>query len=369
MSQPKNKNLVWLTSLGSGILIVIALTWSLGLVVSGIWRLNKPSEIQTTQPEQSTSDKLPQPQESARDRALQAEKSTHESFAQVQNVPSGRFRYGGSTAWAPLRLLIDSAIQAKRPEFKLIYLETKDSPAGSRIGIQMLLEGELAFIHSSYPLHEKDYVQARQRGFELKEIPVAIDAIAVAVNPSLNIPGLTLEQLSSIYSGKILNWQEVGGPDLEITPYSRPVETGGTVEVFLEYLVLSDRDLGSNVEFFDTTTQALGQLSDTPGGIYYASAPLIFRQCKVKPLSIGRNPGQFVHLYQEPFVPMSLCPEQRNQINISAFKEYPLTRYLYIVVKQNGGIEEQAGEAYANFLLTAQGQEMIAKSGFLPIRR
>ena len=52
-------------------------------------------------------------------------------------------------------------------------------------------------------LNKKDLV--------LKEIPVAIDGIAIAVNFNLNIPGLTVTQLKNIYTGKITNWREVGG--------------------------------------------------------------------------------------------------------------------------------------------------------------
>lgn len=48
--------------------------------------------------------------------------------------------------------------------------------------------------------------------------------------------------------------------------------------------------------------------------------------------------------------------------------EYPLSRRLVVVVKQNGQFEQQAGEAYANLLLTAEGQKMISKAGFVNIR-
>ena len=64
----------------------------------------------------------------------------------------------------------------------------------------MLLNNQLAFDHA---VKDKEYQQAQQRGFKLEEIPVAIDGIAIAVNPNLNIPGLTLSQLKDIYTGKI----------------------------------------------------------------------------------------------------------------------------------------------------------------------
>ncbi len=359
MSEQKNKSVAVPNSLGIAVLIVVALVWSVGLVGRGFWRLNQPSGIQPSESKQTTESK----------QNTESKQTIPESFAQVQNVSTGIFSYGGSTAWAPIRLLVDSAIQAERPEFQLRYVEPNMGLTGSRTGIRMLLDNRLTFAQSSHSLLEQEYDRAKQRGFTLKQIPIAIDGIAVAVNPNLNVPGLTLDQLNSIYSGRIVNWQEVGGPDLEITPYSRPTSTGGTVEFFTEE-ILKGQGFGSNIEFVSTTTQALRRLADNPGGIYYASAPAMVPQCKIKTLPLGREPGEFVPPYQEPFVPSAQCPNRRNKLNVQAFqtKQYPITRYLYVVVKQNGNIEEQAGEAYGNFLLTVQGQELIAKAGFVPIR-
>lgn len=124
------------------------------------------------------------------------------------------------------------------------------------------------------------------------------------------------------------------------------------------------------MEFVSTTTQALRKVADSPGGIYYASAPEVVPQCTIRSLPLGRQLGKFVPPYQEPFVPLSQCPGKRNQLNIEAFQtgQYPITRNLFVVVKQNGQIEQQAGEAYANFLLTGQGQQLISQSGFVRIR-
>lgn len=119
-----------------------------------------------------------------------------------------------------------------------------------------------------------------------------------------------------------------------------------------------------------TTTQALRKIADNPGGIYYASAPEVVPQCTIKSLPLGRKPDELIPPYQEPFVPLSQCPSVRNRLNIQAFQtaQYPITRNLYVVVKQNDQIDEQAGEIYANFLLTPQGQELIAQTGFVKIR-
>ncbi len=49
-------------------------------------------------------------------------------------------------------------------------------------------------------------------------------------------------------------------------------------------------------------------------------------------------------------------------------KDYPLTRTLFLIIKQNGDIEEEAGKAYANLLLSTEGQEQIMKIGAIPMR-
>lgn len=294
------------------------------------------------------------------------EVATGEGFSGVQNVPSGLFSYGGSTTWAPMRLTVDSVIQATRPEFRLRYVDPIAGAPGSGAGIKMLIQDEIAFAQSSRPVSDQENQTAVQRGFKLKQIPVAIDGIAIAVNPSLNIPGLTIDQVKAIYSGTITNWNQVGGPNLAIQPFERPPTAGaGTIEV-----LLGDRKPGANVQDVPNTTAGLRKLAVSPGGVYFSTATELVPQCTIKPVSIGRQPGQFVPPYQEPLVAPSNCPAQRNQINASAFRsgQYPLTRNLFVVVKQNGGAEQKAGEAYANFLLTAQGQSLTEKAGFVSLR-
>ncbi|MCU0533183.1 MAG: substrate-binding domain-containing protein [Hydrococcus sp. Prado102] len=346
MSQ-KNKRAVSLTLMGGVIAIAVALLWSLGLVTSGIWRLTQSSE----------------------DRTKQTTQTIVESFALVRDVPTGLFSYGGSPSWAPIRLSVDSAIQANRPEFRLRYVQPIDEPPSTRAAIKMLLDDRLTFVQSSYSLHPEERDRAVKNGFRLEQIPVGIDSIVIVVHPSLNISGLTLEQVRSIYTGQITNWKELGGPDLKIIPYSRPVSAGGQVEFFIND-VLKSQSFGSEVEFLATPTEALRKLENEPGGIYYGSAPLVLSQCHVKPLALGRSPNEFVAPYQDSLVDATQCPDRRNQPNIEAFQtgSYPLTLYMYVVIKQNGRSEEQAGEAYANFLLTEQGQELIEKAGFVRIR-
>jgi serine/threonine-protein kinase len=144
--------------------------------------------------------------------------------------------------------------------------------------------------------------------------------------------------------------------------------SAASVDIFLQEVTKSE-NFAANVELIGTTTQALRKIASTPGSIYFASAPEVVPQCTIKPIAIGRKPDEFVTPYQEPFVPLSQCPTRRNQLNQAAFQQgkYPLTRNLFVVLKQNGQIEQQAGEAYANLLLTGYAQELISKAGFVPL--
>ncbi|MBD2089563.1 hypothetical protein H6F67_06820 [Microcoleus sp. FACHB-1515] len=89
----------------------------------------------------------------------------------------------------------------------------------------------------------------------------------------------------------------------------------------------------------------------------------------MKSLAIGRQSGQFVAPYQGQIFLSPQCPGQRTQLDLDALRDnYPLTRRLFVIVKQNGQSDQQAGEAYANLLLTRQGQDLLRQAGFVPIR-
>ncbi|MBV9385952.1 MAG: PstS family phosphate ABC transporter substrate-binding protein [Chroococcidiopsidaceae cyanobacterium CP_BM_ER_R8_30] len=350
------------------VLVLALLIVAIGLLGGGIWwfihrgigghfGINTTSASPDTEANKGSITPAPLPSSSAK------------TFAAVKNVPSGLFSEGGSTTWAPIRQTADPVIQTVWPQFQLRYTQPINEAPGSGTGIKMLLNDQLTFSQSSRPIQNQEYQQAQARGFALQEIPVAIDGIAVVINPNLKIPGLTVAQLKGIYSGRLVNWDQVGGPNLPITPYSRRLADSGTVEFFVDN-VLGGQNFSKNVKFITTTTQALRAVANNLGYIYYASAPEIVGQCSVRPLPLGSRSDALVPPYREPFIPLSQCPSQRNQLNEVAFKngQYPITRQLFVIVKQNGEIAQRAGEAYANLLLTNQGQELIRQAGFVRIR-
>ena len=281
-----------------------------------------------------------------------------DSFQAVE-VPPGQYRYGGSTTWAPIRGTVDPKLQQAVPGLELIYQTPTNRDTGSSSGIQMLLADELDFAQTSRPLTSDEKRQAKQQGIILEEFPVAIEGVALVVHPALAITDISQAELRDIYIGQITNWQQVGGPDLSVVPISRS-DAGGTVSFFIQ-TVLKDETLASNVQLSDSTTKALRLTANTPGAIYFASAPEVVGQCTGKPLSIEGQPP-----YQPPYVDLQNCPNQRNQPNLDGFAAgtYPLTRKIYVI----GSSDDDIGRAYAALLLSAEGQAALNTAGFAQLR-
>ena len=347
--------------------LAIALLVTLGLIGGGVWLFRgQLGQLFSQSSDSSVRDAAEGPITGS---APNSEMIDVSSFAEVSDIPDGVFNYGGSSTWVPLRQTVDTVVNETQPSFELRYVNPLDGIPSSGSGIRMLLDDQLAFAQSSRPLKDEEYDRAKQRGITLKQVPVAIDGIAVAVHPELDVAGLTIAQLKQIYTGNVTNWNQVGGPNLPVVPVSRSPESGGTVEFFIAN-VLGGEALAPNIKLVPTTTQALREVGNNPGSIYYASAPEVVPQCTIKPLPVGRSADDLVPPYQEPLVPSQACPDVRNQLNAEAFQNgnYPITRRLFVIIKQNGQTDEKAGEAYAQLLLTAPGQELIRRAGFVRIR-
>jgi phosphate transport system substrate-binding protein len=281
--------------------------------------------------------------------ALSSDPNTVATFADVSTVPRGVFRYGGSTTWSLIRAAVLAPLTTAHPDFQLTYADPWSGDPSSGSGIEMLLQNQLSFAMSSRSILAKEHEAAQTRGMQLTEIPVAIDGYAIAVHLDLPILGLTLDQVNKLQAREYTNWQEVGGPDLPIRYY------------------VKRNDEDPNATAIKTTTEAIQQLATDPGGVYWASAPLLAAQCMIKTLPITQNGGTYI----SPTIPPGPCPAGSDrQVNTAAFRDgsYPLTRRLTIVIKQDGTPDQVAGEAYAQLLLTDQGQSLIREAGFVSLR-
>ncbi|MEL6604595.1 MAG: PstS family phosphate ABC transporter substrate-binding protein [Cyanobacteria bacterium J06614_10] len=293
-----------------------------------------------------------------------------DSLSTLDAIPSGYYDYGGSATMVPIRQAVETLLSAEASDFLLNYVNPIDSAPNSTRGIDMLLSGEIAFADASRSIRPEEYEIAEQLGFELQQTPVAIDGVAVTVHPDLDIEGLTVQQLKDIYLGNIVNWREVGGPDLAIQAFSMLPSTSGTAN-FFSRRILKREPLSDRVTIVTETTPVLRQVAATPGSIYYVSAPLAVPQCSVKTLPIATAADRpYVAPYLTPPVDPAACPRQRNEINRDAFRNgtYPLLRRLFVISKKGDSSDAIAGQAYGEILLSAEGQMLVEQSGFVSIR-
>ena len=284
-------------------------------------------------------------------------------------LPQGTWQYSGSTTWQSINTLVDRQLKTNYPQFKLLRSDHPRLPSGSGTGIRMLINGQVSFALSSRPVNDTEYDAAIIRGKVLKQVPVAIDGVAIVANPNLKLDRLTIKQLSAIYQGKITNWKQLGGQDLSITAYARSPQSGTTE--FFRNNVLRDRQYGRDVIFVEESEQAIARVSDPAnlGGIYFVSVSEVIHNCNLKLLALARRSGSIaVDLDRDNHYCDSNNTEQALNVEVLRTGEYPLVRRLFIIIEVNSPVDEEVGEAYKNLMLTKEGQKAIADAGFIPIR-
>jgi phosphate transport system substrate-binding protein len=281
------------------------------------------------------------------------------SMGEVQNVPTGIFNYGGALTFASLaKSGMNDAIAQAHPEFRLRYTEPMNSNPGSGTGIAMLINGQLSFAQSGRHLTDAEYNQAKNRGFTLEQVPVALDGVAFFIDPGINITGLSLDQVQNIFRGNVTSWEEVGGPDIPIKVISQDPKLTSVIQILFEGL--DEATLSPDALIIRDFTTAIQTVAKTPGAISYSSASAVIGQRTVHRLGLAKaGSNQYVQVSTKD-----------NQINAEALRDgtYPFTRRLFVIIRRDGTLDEKAGLAYANFLLSADGQQIVGKSGLVAIR-
>jgi phosphate transport system substrate-binding protein len=225
------------------------------------------------------------------------------------------------------------------------------SGGGSGTGITALTDKTIQIANASRAMKPEEIETAQANGVDPKELTVAGDAIAVIVHPDNPVDQLTLQQVSDIFSGKINNWEEVGGENRPIVRVSRETNSGTHV-FFLESVIRLGRKDDKSIFSADTLllpssegiTSEVGQNLNAIGydGLGYITPA-------VKMLSLATDPAG-------PYV----GPSKETALDGS----YPIARdlYMYTDGEPTGWVKE-----YLDWILSAEGQAIVAKLGFVPI--
>lgn len=225
-------------------------------------------------------------------------------------------------------------------------IQVQVTGGGSGTGISSLINGTTDICNSSRPMKDQEKEQIKQKfGADPVEIPVAKDALSVYVNEGSKIESLTLEQLYGIYTGKVMNWKEVGGPDAKIILYGRE-NSSGTYEYFKEH-VLKKEDFAPETQTLSGTAAVVNAVSKDPNGIGYGGAAFGKGIREIKVAGADGNP---------------VAPTKENVYSGT----YPLARNLFIYLRQppTGHIKQ-----YIDWILGPEGQTIVNNVGYYPIKQ
>jgi phosphate transport system substrate-binding protein len=233
----------------------------------------------------------------------------------------------GSTSVKPIADELAEVYMQKNPGVVITV-----GGGGSTVGITNVREGTTDIGMSSRDLKGDEKT--------LNKIVIAWDGVAVVVNPTNNVDDLTLEQIKKIYTGEIVNWNEVGGVKAKITVVTRE-EGSGTRGTFEDII------MGEDKTTIDAITQpSTGAVKATVAGdknaIGYISLAALTED--VKSLKIGGV---------EPTA---------DKINAG---EYPLVRpFLFVTKQEPSGLAKD----FIDFSLGDDGQKIIERNGCVSIR-
>ena len=208
------------------------------------------------------------------------------------------------------------------------------NPTGSGSGIQAVSEGRCDIGLSSRALKDDEKASG------LKETTLALDGIAIIVNPQNPVKDLSLEQIAKIYTGEITNWKDVGGEDAEIVLIGREAGSG-TRDGFES--ITDTKDACQYRQELTSTGDVITTVSQNPNAIGYASLAAI--KDSVKALTVnGVAPTEATvkdgtYLVQRPFV---------------------------LVTKEGAALSETA-QKFFDFATSADAASIISAAGAVPV--
>lgn len=244
---------------------------------------------------------------------------------------SGSISMVGSTSMEKLANALSEAFMEEYPDVTVTA-----EFVGSGAGIEAVTNGTADIGNSSRSLKDEE------KAAGVVENVVAIDGIAVCVDPANEVADLTKEQLTNIYNGTITNWKEVGGADEPIIVIGREAGSG-TRGAFEELVDLQDACKYANE--LDSTGAVIAKVASTPGAIGYASLDALDDSVKA----------------------LSLEGVEATAENIKA-GNYFLSRPFVMATK--GEISEQNNlvQAWFDFVLGDEGQQVASEVGLITVK-
>ena len=224
---------------------------------------------------------------------------------------------------------------------------------GSGTGLSSLISGTCDIAMSSRNIKGKEIGLAKAKGISPFEIKVALDGLAVVVNPANPIDKLTLEQLAGIFTGKISNWKEVGGKDEKIVILSREVNSG--THVYFKEHVLRRNDPNSKEEF-------------APGALMLSSSQAIADEVAGNTAAIGYYGMGYISAKQKP---VHIAKDSKSEFIVPMIEnvingKYPISRPLLLYTNAE---PKDLVKKFVDFAISKEGQDIVLKTDFVPVNK
>lgn len=211
-----------------------------------------------------------------------------------------------------------------------------------------LIDGSVEVIFTARSISRDEMEYAKGKGVELIEKPIAKDALAFLVNPENNVTNLSIAQIQGIYTGDIVNWSEVGGTDMAITPYVR------------------NRNSGSQ-EKFETMVMAGLTIIEVPELQIGTGMMSPYYQLERDKSGIAYSPFYYYSVMLNNGLTKAIGVDgiAMNKENVRN-NTYPYVTDVYAAVRADIDKESMAYRLF-EYITTEAGQAIVAESGYVPL--
>lgn len=261
--------------------------------------------------------------------------------AALLNAQAGTITIKGSDTLVILAQKWAEQYMAAHPETKI-----QVTGGGSGIGFAALQNKTTDIANASRPIKAAERAACiKTSGKNPREYKVALDGLSIYTHKDNPVSELSLDQLKDIFTGKIRNWKELGGPDAQIVVYSRE-NSSGTYEFFKEN-VLKGQDFAAGAQTMPGTAALLQAVVKDKHAIGYGGAAYGH---DAKILKVKRTAES-----------AAVEPTEENVVS----GKYPIWRYLYNYLNPDKDKGEIA--SYLAWIRSSTGQKIVKDVGYYPL--
>jgi phosphate transport system substrate-binding protein len=259
----------------------------------------------------------------------------------VNQLFAQNIKIKGSDTVLPLTQLLAEEFMKRNMDASVVI-----SGGGSVTGISALLAGTTDIAQSARELTPEEKLHFTQLNKLVTETIIAYDALAIIVNPANKVSQLTLEQLVAVFTGKITNWKELGGANMQIVVYSRE-KSSGTYE-FIKDHILNGKEFTGKALLMPATGAVAQSVNQVEGAIGYVGLAYLDKTSNA--LQISNNNGATF-----------TAPSAENVKN----KSYPISRPLYYIYPDS---LKDLISPFIDYALSKTGQQLVEKTGYVPVK-